>query len=126
MPLADGVLIAPGRQTFNRVFADRFQHQESRLARRFHPAEETLVAEGGEAVEHIDTKSRTADLLGMLDRKPSHEHTEPCEQTPVVIVEELITPFDGAPEGALTLGEVAGASCQEAEPGTEPIPDSFQ
>ena len=126
VPIADGVLIASRRQAFDRVFTDRLQHQEPRLARRFHPAQQALVAQGRDAFEHIDVEARTADLLGMLDRKPSDEDTEPGEQATVLLVEEVVAPFDGAPEGALALGEVAGAAGQQAQPGAETITDSFQ
>ena len=102
------------------------------MAQRGAPAssaerEQALLGERVEAVEDLATQLRrgTADLLGVdQDRAAGHDR-EAREESAVGIVEEVVAPLDGAPQGALPLGEVARAAREQPESVAQPVPEGL-
>ena len=125
VPLPDLLFLPTGSQTFEGVFTNRLEHEKSRLGRRLDAPHETLVPEGRDAVEHLDAEAGPADCLRLLYGKPAHEHSEAGEQAPVLVIEQVMAPFDGVSESALSFGQVAGATGEQTEPRSQPISNPF-
>ena len=108
------------------VVADGLQHQEAGLAiRRSESLQEALVDERAQGVEHVETKLaiRVADRQRAVGRAAADEHGEPSEEGALLCVQQVVAPRDGPAQGALSLGDIAGAARQERQASVEPGED---
>src|SRR3954470_7076809 len=106
------VLLAGVTQALERELADRLEHPEPAL---FADADEALVDERLKAVE-----VGFADGLGRLERATICEHREPSEQPLLVLLQQVVRPFDRRSQRLLpNLGVPAAA--EQVEPATEPL-----
>jgi hypothetical protein len=64
-----------------------------------------------------------ADLLRRFQGAAAAEHRKPREETLLLLVQQVVRPFDGAAQRPLALGEVSGATCEEREPLLQPFQD---
>ena len=62
-----------------------------------------------------------ADLLGRLERAAAGEDGEAGEEALLLGAEQVVRPVDRGTQGALPLGQVAGAAGEEREPLLEPL-----
>ena len=101
MACAESHFLAGLGEPFQPVLADRLEHEQALVADWLEKAE----VDERRKFAHL----RFADRLSRLDRKTSREHREPPQQTPALVVEQVVTPFDRRAQSALALGRVAGA-----------------
>ena len=101
MASAERLFLAGLREAFQPVLADRLEHEQALVADWLEKAE----VDERRKFAHL----RFADRLSRLDRKTSREHREPRQQTPALVVEQVVTPFDRRAQSALALRRVAGA-----------------
>ncbi len=112
MPAPDLFELPVLLQALEGELADCLQHPEPVLAL----ADEALLDEGSDRVQ-----VRIADLLGCLEREAADEHGESREEPLLGLVEQLVTPRDRVPEGALAVRHVPTAAGQHGEPPVEPL-----
>ena len=77
------------------------------------------------AVEHVETKLavRVADRQRAVDGAAADEDGEPSEERALRRVQQVVAPGDGPAQGALSLGDIAGAARQERQAPVEPGED---
>src|SRR6185295_13518714 len=88
-------LLAARHQALQRILTNRFQHAEARCrTRRFDALHETLMYEGGEAVQNVDTRSAT-DRFRRLERAATHEDRQAAKQCSLFLGQQVVRPGDG-------------------------------
>ena len=63
--------------------------------------------------------------LGVLQGRAAGHDREASEESAVGIVEEVVTPLDGASQGALPLGQVARAAREQRESIAQSVPEGL-
>jgi len=101
-----------------RELADRLQHPESRLPLLLALAQQALVDQRPEPVQHVDAQAAPdgADRLGRLQGTAAHEHRQPTEQSLLRPIQQVVAPGDRVAQGLLPTGPVRRASRQQGEP----------
>ena len=90
------------------VLPDRLEHREP-VAVASH---EILVDERSDRA-----RARARHRLGVLDAATADEGPERLEQTPLVVVQQVVAPADGRPQRLLASRDVSHAPGRRLEPG---------
>ena len=110
------VQLTPFGEALAGEVADGPQELEAQGRARVERADEAVVDEGAQTVEHGHGGARIgADLLGALEPERPGEHAEPVEQGLVLGIEQAVAPLERRPEGAVPVGEVLAPADQHAE-----------
>ena len=102
-------------EALERVFADRFQHQEALAVNQ---PDQALLDERLDDIE-----VGIADSPGRLELEASDEHAKRAKRPLLVLREEVVAPVDRRPHGRLPCRQVAGTSCQQIETAIESLGD---
>jgi hypothetical protein len=122
MAAEEPVFLACFSQVFPRVFADRGEHREPRLALVVLAlAQEAAVDERCDPLEDVDSELavRIGDPLGGVDRATAHEDGKPRMEPAFLVGEKVIAPRDCLAERALPRGHVCASAGRELEPALE-------
>src|SRR5262245_16392284 len=118
MSLGDRRALVASVEHLRGELPDRLEEREPRgLAVEVLRADEALIGERREAVEHVDAEvlRRPGGRLRRHGVEAATEHGEPIEQPARARVEELVAPGDRAAQRLLPLRQIAGAGRKEAE-----------
>jgi hypothetical protein len=80
VPLLGSRELARLREPVHRVLAYDAQHRETREVLVFLWADQALVDERGQHLEHVDLAVRVADVFGGEERERALEYPEPYER----------------------------------------------
>ena len=117
--LADGLLVAGGREALGGVGADRLEHHQSRRPVGVLAAHEQAL--GDQAVERVKTGG--GDRFGGLHRRAAGEHREPGEAGLLGVAEQVVAPVDGRAQCLLARRCIAGAGAERSERLVEALGD---
>src|ERR1700694_3155020 len=117
MKIADLIRLAPLAELLPRKLANRPEHAEARLAIGLALlAHEALVDQRGDGIQGIRcTVAVEHDALDRVERGSPGEDREAGEDAPIGLVQELVAPGDGAPQGLLPFGQVPRATGEQPE-----------
>jgi len=114
-------------QTFSCELADRLQHQETRLPRRAHRAQQALIHQLLQAVQHRHTGTGLrADRLDDPERHAAPKHRTGRQQPPGLIPKQAVAPFDGGTQSLLAIWQVTAPACQQAQRMLQPLKDRLR
>ncbi len=125
MPVADVVALATRLEHLARELRDGVEHHEARLVGRVVDAQQALVDERRQPIEHVEAQVRTraAHGLGGLEVAAAAEHREPVHEAPATLVEQVVAPGDRPAERLLPLGQVTRSSGQQGQVVLQPGED---
>jgi hypothetical protein len=103
--------LAGALELLGRELANRLQHPQPAGL----PAPYEAVLD--ERLQRLEI--RLADLLGRRQRERPREDGEPAEDRPLLVAEQVATPFDRRPKRALALRRFARAAREERQPSLE-------
>ena len=130
VPSPDRKGLPVGLQPLEGERADRLQHHEPRVGVLGVLAQEALVDEARQAVEHVEggapARLRPADGLGGLELEAAHEHGDRGEEALDGRVQEVVAPGDRAAQRLLPRRQVARAATQQVEPALQPLQDALR
>ena len=109
MGAARGRLLAAIDQAFEGIFANRFEHGETRLGfGAVHALHQIFVHQRGQAFKEIDAQvaARVADGLGRLQRASADEDGKAAKQSLLGFIQQIVAPVDGLAERLLTFRQV--------------------
>src|SRR5215471_5662244 len=97
-------------QALSPIFANGFQHHESRLVSRlFSLLQQTVVEEGRYSIQRYSVLL-TAYRFHRLESTAAHKDGESAEQVLLIGRQELIAPLDGTPQGQLPCRKIPGST----------------
>src|SRR5215210_149261 len=105
-------------ELFQRELADGLEHHEARLGTlAFLLPQQALVQERGNYIQRVLGKvsSWVAHRLYGLQGAPARESRQPRKERLLPLVEHLVAPRDGVPEGPLPLGQVPRPAGKQLE-----------
>ena len=93
---------------------DCLKHHEARLAfRSFLLPDEALLQERLDPLQRVQSAFGVADLLHGLQGAASREHRHPSEEGLLILLQKVVAPVYGTPQGLLAGGQVARSPLQE-------------
>ena len=106
------VLLAAGAELLEGKLADHVEHEKTGLVGVVGRSDEVVVDEGFNAGEHIEgvLASCAADRLDVGKEASAGKDRQSRHQCLDLVVEQVITPGDGAAQSLLTFREVPGAA----------------
>jgi len=115
------------RQTFSRELADRLQHQVTRRPRRTDRAQQALIHQLLQAIQHRHAGTGLRpDRLDDLQGHAAPEHRARRQQPPGLISEQVIAPFDGGTQGLLTIWQITAPADQQTQRMLQPPEDRLR
>src|SRR5687768_9992277 len=107
-------------QPFQRVLPDCLEHPEVGLAVRvFAASDQVLGDERLQPVQEVDVEiariTEIAGRLGGLHGPSAHEGRELPEETPLVLVEEIVAPGDRVAERLVSIRKIPSPARHELE-----------
>jgi hypothetical protein len=121
VPRAHGGVARRVAQAGESVRAYRLEHVEARLAVGVLAAhQQALVAERGDAVEHVRRARPRGDGRRGVEREAADEHAQRVERGLLVGGEQRVAPVDHVAERAVPRLGVARVGAQQVEPVLEP------
>ena len=128
--MASAILAAltAGLELLSRELADGFQHPEPRLAGgRLLLAQEAFVDQRADDVQRREAICRfETDDFDRLQAGAAGKHGEAGERGLVRVLKQVVAPCDGATQGLLTGGEVAGPPGEQGKLVTESVQDGLR
>ena len=116
----------PG-QTFGRELADRLQHQVTRSSRRWQLAEQALIHQFLQAIQHRPASiGLRTDGLDDIQGHAAPEHRTGGQQTPGLLAEQVVAPLDGGAQSLLTAGQVTAPAGQQPQRMLQPPADRLR
>ena len=104
-------------QALQRVLADGAEQVVPRVAAYVIHAQERLVGEPRQQLEHAlwTDAAPGGDLLGCGQREATREHCQPAENHALVLVQQVVAPVEGRPQGLVAARGRARATDQHRE-----------
>ena len=117
MGTARGLLLGGLGQALQRVLADGAEQVVTRVAADVIHAQERLVGQPCQQPEHAlwTDAAPGGDLLGRGQREAAREHCQPAEDHPLVVVQQVVAPVEGRPQGLVPARGRARAADQHRE-----------
>ena len=111
-----------GGEPLRAVLAEGRQHG---VAAPLRGTDHRLVDQLVDVVEHVQLVGvhATTHAGGGVDGEPTGEHRQRLEEPLAALVEQVVGPVDGRPQGAMTFGVRSTTRRQETEPLVETLGD---
>ena len=101
-------------------FANRLEHQKARLFEIGNAAEQALIGELVERVDHVEAaevSGRPAHRLQLGQAATPREYREPRQQATLAGVQQVVTPLNCAAKRLLTAGKIASSGSERGAQG---------
>src|SRR5439155_1485420 len=117
MPVPDRPRFVALLQLLRRELADRLQHQEAWLTQVWNPADETLVRQLIEPIDHVaaDILRRAAYRFDLFQAAAPGKNGESGEKAAAGGIDHVVAPLDCATKRLLTAWKVASPAAERTQ-----------